>query len=257
MCVWFLTVSQVVATLLLSKVTSSEEILALESDDLESTHLFRSRALYCWALSWLQCSTLPQQHIRSIVSTISVTSWCCHSWAFSVPSRPQLMPWDLLSANGPLVIELQIQWRLCFITHKSRKEVLLLCPATVLWTSRCSLASQCLTELEQNRLLKVCYQICLNSSTKYHLSWYLFCTLNMNLKWFKNQSFAVVATLRIFYRYKRTWIYIFLRILSKWKVSDKSSGKGIKLRFQLFDLVSQVWAIVKILFYSASAVHKV
>lgn len=61
----------------------------------------------------------------------------------------------------------------------------------------------------------------------------LTCTLG-----FKNQSFAVVATIQIFYRYKRTWFYIFLRISSKCNVSDKSNIKSINLMFQLFDLVS-------------------
>lgn len=75
---------------------------------------------------------------------------------------------------------------------------------------------------------------------------------------FQNQSFAAVATIRVFYRYKRT-LYLalyFSRILSKCKVREKSNVMSRNLMFQLLALVSVRYKPLKT-FYSALEVHEV
>lgn len=105
-----------------------------------------------------------------------------HSRPLSMSPQPQVMPWNLRSANAHTVLELQIQWKLCSITHKSWKDVLFFYAILCFMNVKVLPCTQCLTEcIEWNRVLEVCLQTCLNSSSKYNLavSWYLFHILSM------------------------------------------------------------------------------
>lgn len=69
-----------------------------------------------------------------------------HSWPLSMSPQPQVMPWNLRSANAHTVLELQIQWKLCSITHKSWKDVLFFHAMLCFMNIKVLPCTQCLTE---------------------------------------------------------------------------------------------------------------
>lgn len=157
-----------------------------------------------------------------------------------MPPQPQLMSENPLSANGLTLLEIQIQRKLCFLTPQRWKDVLLFLRYTLFHehqSDACtSVSNRTSNETSSwNSVTRHAWIPAVNTTSPYvdASSATLTCTLG-----FKNQSFAVVATTQIFYRYERTWFSIFLRISSKCNVSGKSNIKSINLMFQLFDLVS-------------------